>query len=212
MAFGAILGAAASLAGGFLSKKGQSDANSAQAASVERQLAFQRESVQNSYQWAVKDMKRAGINPMLAYQQGGSSALSGANYTPQNEYGQAGDAIKSSVSSALAIRRQRQELRTMEAQEKLALSNEAVAQIEWYRRRDERNNINADTQNKYIQAQRQQQLLEIDKANVTSARTQATIARQDDEFYKSKYGKVLRWLDRTGTSLNPFANATGLKK
>ncbi len=80
-----FLTAVASLAGGYLASKGARDANKTSAASVDQQLQFQRESAQNAYQWATKDMRKAGINPMLAYQQGGSQALSGASYTAQNE-------------------------------------------------------------------------------------------------------------------------------
>ena len=81
-----------------LSFLGGKDTNKEAKKASARQMAFQKESAQHSYQWATNDMKKAGINPMLAYQQGGSSALSGSNYKPQNAIGQG-------VNSALAARR-----------------------------------------------------------------------------------------------------------
>jgi hypothetical protein len=92
---GSLLSVGAGIAKGLFAKKGADKANKQAAASVDKQLAFQKESAQKSYQWATQDMKKAGINPMLAYQQGGSSALSGSNYTPQNAAG-------AGVSSATA--------------------------------------------------------------------------------------------------------------
>lgn len=39
---------------------------------------FQREMASSAYQIATEDMKKAGLNPYLAYQQGGASTPSGA--------------------------------------------------------------------------------------------------------------------------------------
>lgn len=43
-----------------------------------RQMQFQERMSRNRYQYTVDDMQRAGLNPMLAYQQGGGSPPSGA--------------------------------------------------------------------------------------------------------------------------------------
>jgi hypothetical protein len=95
--------------GGAASFLGGRKANKSAEKSVAKQLAFQKESAQNSYQWATEDMKKAGINPMLAYQQGGSSALSGANYTPQN-------AAAAGVSSALNAAAATENVKNLQAQ------------------------------------------------------------------------------------------------
>jgi len=50
-------------------------------ASAERQMSFQKEQTGTSYQRAVEDMKKAGLNPALAYQQGGANSASGASAT-----------------------------------------------------------------------------------------------------------------------------------
>lgn len=79
----------ASMGGGLLGFIGQQQTNqknwdiaqAANAASAEqaaKQMAFQERMRDTQYQTAVKDMKSAGLNPMLAYSQGGAGTPTGA--------------------------------------------------------------------------------------------------------------------------------------
>jgi hypothetical protein len=47
------------------------------AAQTDKQMQFQKEMRQTQYQTAVEDLKAAGLNPMLAYTQGGAGVPSG---------------------------------------------------------------------------------------------------------------------------------------
>lgn len=67
----ALIAAGASLVGGIM-------ANRASAKVAERQMDFQEEMSNTSYQRSVEDMKKAGINPMLAAKVGGASTPPGA--------------------------------------------------------------------------------------------------------------------------------------
>lgn len=76
-----------------------------------KQMAFQERMSNSSYQRAAQDMQLAGINPMLAYAQGGAStpggaAASGAAATVQ-------DVVGPAVASAQHARRLSQELKLM---------------------------------------------------------------------------------------------------
>lgn len=64
------------------SEKSQGDANQANLANAREVMAFQKEMSSTSYQRAVKDMQAAGLNPMLAYSQGGASTPTGSLAAP----------------------------------------------------------------------------------------------------------------------------------
>jgi hypothetical protein len=79
-----MLGEIVSAVGSFLGQKSANDTNRAIAA---QQEAFQREMSNTSYVRAVADMKQAGLNPMLAYSQGGATTPAGATTQVQNALG-----------------------------------------------------------------------------------------------------------------------------
>lgn len=85
----AIAAGAGALFGGIASGLGQAGANQANKDIASAQMAFNREEAvkqrdwqegmaRNSYRYGMADMKAAGLNPMLAFSQGGSSTPSGA--------------------------------------------------------------------------------------------------------------------------------------
>jgi len=60
----------------------QGEANAFNAAEAQKTRDFQERMRSTQYQTAVKDMQAAGLNPMLAYSQGGAGTPSGATSAP----------------------------------------------------------------------------------------------------------------------------------
>lgn len=92
---GGLAGSAGSIIGG-------ERANSASLGSTREQMSFQERMSSTAYQRAMDDMKKAGLNPILAYKQGGASSPTGSSMTFQNTAAGLGQAIDQFQNSALS--------------------------------------------------------------------------------------------------------------
>lgn len=118
------------LAGGALSAFGAHQANRANKQIAREQMQFQERMSNTAYQRAMQDMEKAGLNPILAYNQGGATAPPGASTQVSNEF-------SSGVNSAIEARRSRAEVENLRQQNKQiksttflneALAHQAIAQ------------------------------------------------------------------------------------
>ena len=87
--WGLISAIAPSVLGGLFGKSGQDSANETNVQLARENREFQREMSNTSYQRAVGDLQKAGLNPMLAYSQGGASTPAGNTAVVGNSMGAA---------------------------------------------------------------------------------------------------------------------------
>lgn len=113
----AAIGAGGSILGGLIGASSAKDVNSQSVKASreinEKQIAFARESAQNKYQWSAKDMRSAGINPLLMMSHGVQGANTPASSTPsfqnpgshiQAGFTGAGQNLAAGINSAAAVK------------------------------------------------------------------------------------------------------------
>lgn len=105
----------ASLISGGLTAIGQERTNAAQASLARDQMDFQERMSSTAYQRATKDMQAAGLNPMLAYQQGGSSTPGGAMATLTNSLGAGVSTAQQSYQLGLQTDLQKSQIENIKA-------------------------------------------------------------------------------------------------
>jgi len=121
---GASIGGSAGAAlSGYYSQEDTNEANSAQA---QRQMDFQERMSNTSWQRGMKDMRKAGLNPIFAYKTGGASTPQGSQATMINPMTAAGDILGKTSSSAVALAQNKQILKNLYQQGRL--TNMQVAQ------------------------------------------------------------------------------------
>lgn len=116
MVWDALIGAGASILGGLIGSGGAAERNRQQREMMENQIVAQKEMAyaqqqfqekmsNTAYQRSMADMKAAGLNPILAYQQGGASSPGGAMGSAamaqmENEMTALGEGVTSAAQKA----------------------------------------------------------------------------------------------------------------
>lgn len=191
MSLGGMLGA---ISGGmvlnhFQGQQMQSAANRAADRSdiqSREQMAFQERMSNTSYQRATDDMKAAGINPMVAYQQGGASTPQGA----QGSSPMAGvpDTFGKLISSAFDAVRLDNELKTSGSQ--VALNNAAATKA-----LADANTAGASAKQMQVNTQAVQAQLK-----AIAAKAKADEVKSNYDYKASSYDAIMSRVNRDSSS------------
>jgi len=113
--------------GAFSNAKSVQETNEKQMELANQQMKFQERMSNSAYQRAVADMRKAGLNPALAYQNGGASAPTGAmaSLTAPRK----GDIGAGLLNTAKAVLSQGMDIKQLQSQTDLNRANANVADV-----------------------------------------------------------------------------------
>lgn len=165
------------IAGAGLDYFGQLGANAQNMKMIKEQMAFQERMSNTAYQRAVKDMMAAGLNPMLAYSQGGASTPSGASTSIISPTGSAVKRFQEQLSINSAIDLQRAQ--TDQSQSQAALNSATTAQAEAQVAKIRAETANEIAKNPGLQQSLEKALAEIRNLNAGARSSSASAANTE---------------------------------
>jgi hypothetical protein len=189
---------------------------------VNQQLEFQERMSSTAHRRQVRDLRRAGLNPILSARYGGASTPGGASAA--GAMAQIEDSVGKGVSSALqarsvtsAARKLEQDVKVAKETEKKTVDEQELLKQQKHESRARELKLHSAREVDYANAEaahtsninqiinRRILLNQVSQSGqqLEALRTRLEGLREEEKIDKSTYGKILRWLGR----MNPFSSS-----
>lgn len=172
-----------------------------QSKEAKRQMDFQSDQSSTAYQRAMKDMKKAGLNPMLAFSQGGASTPTGASGGGAQGHGAQmtfQDKINTGISTAFQAKRLKADLKNLAEQNKNIKAQTALA--------------NASKISQMADAKLKANSAKVADTNNILLQSKIPGAKLQSQIDSSEAAKYLAWIDRVTSSVGGVSGAASSAK
>lgn len=200
--------------GGAFDYFGQKATNSANRELARDNRQWQERMSNTAYQRSMRDMKTAGLNPMLAYQQGGAGTPPGSVIPMENPAKSAASVGRNVADHLIAAKRLKAEIQNLETNSALNVekantekTNQAanLASADYTSAQTVTEGfrpdlIKADTWLKTVQHDLEDMRFLVESENYTIKQAEAAKQLLQKAITEGQFGTVLAWMDRLGIS------------